>query len=72
MKGIKMSFKLEINTGNAAFDDDAMGPEIARILSGVAERLAAGDLDGIYAWSSDSPLYDINGNRVGSWRLTNA
>lgn len=66
-----MSFSLEINTNNAAFDDENLGPEVARILSGVAERLAAGDLDGIYALSGDSPLYDYNGNRVGSWKITN-
>jgi len=63
-----MSFRLEINTGNAAFDDEDLAPEVARILSELATKLD----DGMYSMNADVPLYDVNGNRVGSWRLTNA
>lgn len=54
-------FKLEITTDNAAFEDDE-GSEVARILSALAERLAAGSERG-------GGLYDLNGNRVGQWSL---
>ena len=49
-------FVMDIRTDNAAFADDA-APEVARI----ASRLESG--------STGAPVYDINGNRVGSWRL---
>jgi hypothetical protein len=54
-------FKLEIETGNAAFgDSDAeRGAEIARILRDVALRLDKGDEYGV--------IHDSNGNRVGEF-----
>ena len=58
-------FKLEIETGNAAFFDmdgnpDA-GAEIARILRRVAEAMENG--------SRGMQLHDANGNHVGRARL---
>jgi hypothetical protein len=50
-------FSLEIDTGNAAFEDSP-GAEVARILRVVAERIEAGE-DGVIA------LMDANGNKVG-------
>lgn len=52
--------RLTIETGNAAFEDDP-GAEVARILREVAELAEEG--------STSGPLYDINGNPVGSWEL---
>ena len=53
-------FVMDIRTDNAAFADDA-APEVARILRDIASRLESG--------STGAPVHDINGNRVGSWRL---
>lgn len=55
-------FKLEIDTGNAAFDDDngGAGAEIARILRKLADRVES---DGYMSGT----VSDINGNRVGTW-----
>ncbi len=55
-----MKFRLEIESGNAAFADS---PEIelARLLRLTADRLEFGDRAGA--------LIDINGNRVGDWNL---
>lgn len=57
-------FKLEIDTGNAAFDEDngGAGEEIARILKAVADKVADGYTEG--------PCTDFNGNRVGRWYLS--
>lgn len=53
-------FKLEIETGNAAFD---RGPdrEVAAMLRRLADRLESGETSG--------GLMDSNGNRVGSFSL---
>ena len=55
-------FRMVICTGNAAFDGDDYGPELARILRKIAQRLDdAGSIpDGI-----DGTVSDINGNRCG-------
>lgn len=55
-----MKFKIKIETGNAAFEDNP-GFEIARILRGVITQLGQNelpDLDGV-------KLYDEQGNSVG-------
>lgn len=56
-----MTLSIHIETVNAAFDDNQQGPELARILRGIADRLenlAPSDC-------ADWTIYDINGNRVG-------
>lgn len=58
-----MSYKItiEIETGNAAFEGDLEGPEVASILEIAARRfkvMGAMQCDG-------TPLADSNGNRVG-------
>lgn len=57
-------FTLTIQTANAAFSDDDGGPEyeIARLL-----RAAADDV--IEGARTSSPIFDVNGNTVGEWRL---
>ena len=52
-------FRLEINTGNSAFED--RNEKIARILEAVAEKLRSGRDGG--------NCVDINGNVVGSFEL---
>ena len=62
-------FKLEINTGGAAFhdeynDDEAMdkcyeAEEISRILREIIDKLEYGCTSGT--------ILDINGNKVGKW-----
>ena len=60
-------FKLEIETGNAAFGETTAerADELARILAELSEKVA---------WSRDTEGYlsDVNGNRVGKWSLTKA
>lgn len=64
-----MKAKIEIDLGNAAFNecgDGENGAEVARILHECAKwsednyRLRVGDT---------RPLYDYNGNRVGEFRV---
>lgn len=59
-------FKVEIETGGAAFDG-APGFEIARILRGLADRVEAHptEVDGKSLDVAGFVLLDINGNRVG-------
>jgi len=56
--------KIEIFTGNAAFEGDERNPEIVRILRSVAADIEAGTKCGMW------PLRDINGNRCGSVDFT--
>lgn len=52
-------FKLNIELGNAAFDDGNEHAEVARILRELAQRMDYNEKD-FYA------LSDVNGNRVGA------
>ncbi len=53
-------FVIKMETGNAAFGDYP-NDEVGRILGHVVACLEDGDLSG--------SCYDINGNKVGEWRL---
>jgi hypothetical protein len=53
-------FRIKIETGNAAFEDDNKEYEIARILREAADKIEGGQTTG--------NLYDINGNRVGEFK----
>lgn len=55
-------FRLDIDTGNAAFEDDA-GPELARILGKLVDTLSQADMTD----ANGGGMYDVNGNRVGQW-----
>jgi hypothetical protein len=69
-----MAFTMHVETGNAAFyrgddGDDTPegehfepGPELVRILQATARQVDDGFTSGI--------LNDSNGNRVGSWEIT--
>ncbi len=52
-----MKFKLEIDCDNSAFDDDR-NAEVRRILQAVGNNMPQAQIS--------APLYDANGNRVGS------
>lgn len=54
-------FKIEIDTGNAAFEDEGKGYEIARILRDIADKVENGAESGI--------ARDINGNKVGTFEV---
>jgi hypothetical protein len=54
-------FTLFIETKNAAFSDGASGAEIARILKEITSQVEEGQESGT--------VKDINGNRVGSFKL---
>lgn len=57
---------IQVQTDNAAFDEGGTGVECARILRKLADELErAGDIGG-----DSGNLYDINGNRVGEWKVT--
>jgi hypothetical protein len=60
MRG-KQMFKLEFETDNAAFGDDASeeAAEMARVIYHVATRVLAGYRTGV--------CVDSNGNIVGEW-----
>lgn len=55
-------FKLQFSTDNAAFDRPNHYAETARILRVVADCVEKGTRSG--------NLHDLNGNRVGSFKLT--
>lgn len=58
--------KIHVRTDNAAFADHGAGPELARILRELADRIdREGDQPGRgEVW----PIMDRNGNRVGTVR----
>ncbi len=63
-----MTITIRLKTDNAAFNDNLRAPQIASIVSHVAAlllqgKVAAGRLEA-------KPLYDANGNRVGSVTVT--
>lgn len=55
---------ISIETGNAAFEDGPTEVEVGRILRELATKFEDGGL-------SDTPLRDINGNRVGEASISN-
>lgn len=61
-----MDLSISINLDNAAFDDDHAHYETARILSVLAARIKAGQLDLTGPVSHGLTLKDIEGNTVGS------
>ncbi len=58
-----MQFVLKIKSNNEAMNNDGQ-PEwpVIDILRATANRLGDGHTEGV--------LYDVNGNSVGSWKLT--
>ena len=61
------TFTLNIDTGNAAFEGSGLGNEVSRILRELAAHLE--DMDATEL-PLEARLRDINGNTVGSWRIT--
>lgn len=55
-------FEVALSTNNAAFADDDLGYELARILREVADKVEGGAIVGP---GSVIRLFDYNGNRVG-------
>ena len=64
---INRTFTITIGCDNAAFDGDACGAELARILRALADDLAQEDT----AFTAfDALLFDANGNRCGDAEMT--
>ena len=61
-KNIMSQVEINIETDNAAFDEEGMATEVGRILRDLAGRI---ELDGI----DHLILRDINGNRVGDFDI---
>lgn len=61
-----MAFKLEFETGNAAFQDGGDSAQIADILCDIGAQFRSG----FYTMGAPVPIRDINGNRVGTWTYT--
>jgi len=55
--------KLGIHTDNAAFADDMLTEEVARILRAIADRIEG-------EHRMEGSAIDANGNKVGNWILT--
>jgi hypothetical protein len=55
---------LKLKTENSAFADADLGPELARILRGLATRLTNAD-----GADDNGLLFDLNGNAAGHWVL---
>ena len=71
-------FTLTIRTAGAAFtvesnDEDNgtpnAGPELARILRSIADDVESIATEGVERVNTQSVI-DVNGNRVGGWKLT--
>jgi len=54
--------KITIRTGNAAFESENKGPELARILREIADRT---EREGQPRRGDSWAIFDANGNRVG-------
>ena len=63
--GRTMELRLTLRMDNAVFEGEP-GPEVARILVELADRIGAGAL----VSGAVFHLFDANGNRVGSARVT--
>lgn len=61
-----MKFKIEIKLGNEAMQD---GEHIARALMSLADILVHYDAGGLTPGLS-SWIYDLNGHKVGRWRIS--
>jgi len=62
-----MKIKIEIGTGNEAFSDENLCPEVARILRKLADSIERG---GQLEPGDSSRLMDLNGNAVGFSKVT--
>jgi hypothetical protein len=56
-----MKFKIEIETGNAAFRENGMFAELSRILGEISDSMASGFVP--------EKIVDLNGNRCGVVKL---
>jgi len=60
-----MKIKIKITMENAAFED-RNGMELCRILRKFCEEYHETDFSS--EWNG--PFYDVNGNKVGTWEVT--
>ena len=60
-----MRFTLTVDMGNDAFTD-APDDELARIIQHTAQKIATQGFEK----SESVAVHDVNGNRVGAWKVT--
>lgn len=66
----EFQFEMGVDCGNDAFAEGRVGPELARILRQIADRLEQGvQPDEFGEISLGASLRDANGNTVGFWAL---
>jgi hypothetical protein len=56
-------FTVQLTADNDSFEPDP-GPELARILRGIADRIEAGD-----TYDTFRTILDVNGNDIGRFAL---
>lgn len=61
-----MRFELRFSMDNAAFVDDVPSVEAARILRAAADRA---EYHPNFSPGHSQPVFDVNGNEVGSWAV---
>lgn len=62
-----MQLTVEINCDNAAFEGEEIGPELSRILRGLADGIESSAVNPIHGL--DVRVRDVNGNVVGTARM---
>ena len=61
---MKATIKIEMD--NAAFEDGNAGAELARILGELAAKVSRVEITPGRGWA----LFDVNGNKVGTFEVT--
>lgn len=65
-----MKLKIELDLSNEIFlgyDQDVSGVEVKRVLDKYSEQIAK--CIKFLGAGTDAPVFDLNGNSVGSWKL---
>lgn len=65
-----MKLKIEIDCGNAAFEGNNCGSEVARILTKFANRIEGTEDYLMISTGDKMKLFDVNGNAVGLVTVT--
>lgn len=64
-----MRFKLEFACDNAQFDENCPLWAIGEILREVEQAVLDSETDRV---DQVRPIYDVNGNKIGNWRIEDA
>ena len=64
-----MKFTLSFQLDNDSFSGDALSVELARVLNDLAETIGSEDPDRMRAEGLSGRVRDLNGNRIGWFRI---